>query len=116
MFDLTGFKNINDTYGHDEGDRVLQGFAHFLLRVHRSEDILVRLGGDEFALIIKTASHAEGHAVGERVIAVVKSDSPAAVNVGVALRLPGEDVASALSRADQVMYAAKGRSLRATLR
>jgi len=45
LFDLTGFKEINDTYGHDEGDRVLRAFAHFLLRLHRSEDILVRLGG-----------------------------------------------------------------------
>ncbi len=116
LFDLTGFKNINDTYGHEEGDRVLQGFAHFLLRLHRSEDILVRLGGDEFALIIKTASQVEGAAVGERVIAAVKTDSPAAVNVGVASRLPGEDVASAMARADQVMYAAKGRSLKSTIR
>lgn len=116
VFDLTGFKVINDTYGHEEGDRVLQSFAHFLLRLHRSDDILVRLGGDEFALFIKTPSHLEGRAVVDRVVDEAKSHSPAAVNFGVALRLPGEDVATALARADQVMYAAKGRSLRSTRR
>jgi diguanylate cyclase (GGDEF)-like protein/PAS domain S-box-containing protein len=116
VFDLTGFKVINDTYGHEEGDRILRSFAHFLLRLHRSEDILVRLGGDEFALFIKTPSHLEGRAVADRLIDEAKRDSPAAVNFGVALRLPGEDVAAALARADQVMYAAKGRMLRSTRR
>lgn len=116
VFDLTGFKIINDTYGHEEGDRVLQAFAHFLLRLHRSGDILVRLGGDEFALFIRTASHNDGHPIVDRIIEAAQRDSPAAFNFGVALRLPGEDIATALSRADQVMYAAKGRSLRSTRR
>ncbi len=116
VFDLTGFKVINDTYGHEEGDRVLQAFAHFLLRLHRSGDILVRLGGDEFALFIRTASHNEGHPIVDRILDAAKRDSPAAFNFGVALRLPGEDIATALARADQVMYAAKGRSLRSTRR
>lgn len=116
LFDLTGFKKINDTYGHEEGDRVLQSFAHFLLRLHRSEDILVRLGGDEFAMFIRTATESEGRAVADRVIEAAKRDSPAACNFGVALRLPGEDLAGVMARADQVMYAAKGRSLRSTRR
>jgi len=116
LFDLTGFKEINDTYGHEEGDRVLRAFAYFLLRLHRSEDILVRLGGDEFALIIRTTTDAEARAVADRVIEAAKNDSPAACNFGVALRLPGEDLAAVMARADQVMYAAKGRSLRSTRR
>jgi diguanylate cyclase (GGDEF)-like protein/PAS domain S-box-containing protein len=116
LFDLTGFKTINDTYGHEEGDRVLKGFAHFLLRLHRSEDILVRLGGDEFALFVRSVIHDEGHSVADRVIEAAQRDSPAAFNFGVAIRMPGENVNSVLSRADQVMYAAKGRSLRSTRR
>ena len=112
LFDLTGFKNINDTYGHDEGDRVLRGFAHFLARHHRSEDILIRLGGDEFALFIRAAGEKEGRAISERIVDEVSRDSPAPVSLGVAFRLPGEDTQSLLSRADQVMNAAKGRSLR----
>ena len=95
---------------------LLQAFAHFLLRLHRSDDILVRLGGDEFALFIKAPSHHGGLAAVDRVIDEAKNNSPTAVNFGVALRRPGEDVATALARADQVMYAAKGRSLRSTRR
>ena len=116
LFDLTGFKAINDTYGHEEGDRVLRAFAHFLLRMHRSEDILVRLGGDEFALLIRTPTDEEGRAVADRVITATRDESPAACNFGVALRLPGESLADVMARADQVMYAAKGRSLRSTRR
>ena len=116
LFDLTGFKAINDTYGHAEGDRVLVAFAHFLLRLHRSEDILVRLGGDEFALFVRTLVEDEGRAVADRVIEAAQRDSPAAFNFGVAVRMPGEDVSRVLSRADQMMYEAKGRSLRSTRR
>jgi len=114
LFDLTGFKAINDTYGHEEGDRVLKAFALFLLRLHRSEDMLVRLGGDEFALFVRAAMADEGRAVVDRVIEAAQRDSPAAFNFGVAVRAPGETVSSVLSRADRVMYAAKGRSLVST--
>lgn len=116
LFDLTGFKNINDTYGHEEGDRVLQGFAHFLLRLHRSQDVLVRLGGDEFALFVKTLMQDDGRAAVDRVIEAAQRGSPAAFNFGVAVRMPGETVSAVLSRADHMMYAAKGRSLRSTRR
>jgi diguanylate cyclase (GGDEF)-like protein/PAS domain S-box-containing protein len=116
LFDLTDFKTINDTYGHDEGDRVLQAFAHFLSRHHRSEDVLVRLGGDEFALFIRATSDEDGRAVSQRVIAAASASSPAAFSLGTALRRPGERVTGLLTRADQVLYASKGRSLRPRLR
>ncbi len=116
LFDLTDFKKVNDTYGHDEGDRVLQAFAHFLARHHRSEDILVRLGGDEFALFIRASSEDEGHAISQRVVEGATRDSPAAFSLGSALKRPGENISALLSRADHVLYASKGRSLRAQRR
>jgi diguanylate cyclase (GGDEF)-like protein len=111
LFDLTDFKGINDTYGHDEGDRVLRAFAHFLSRQHRSDDILVRLGGDEFALFVRAPSEDEARAITDRVVEVAKRDSPAAFGLGTAFRREGEEVSSLLSRADRGLYASKGRSL-----
>jgi diguanylate cyclase (GGDEF)-like protein/PAS domain S-box-containing protein len=112
LFDLTDFKRINDTYGHDEGDRVLQAFAHFLTRHHRSEDILIRLGGDEFALFMPSSTEDEVRAVAERVVEAAGRDSPAAFSVGTAFRRHGERVSGLLTRADRVLYASKGRRLR----
>jgi diguanylate cyclase (GGDEF)-like protein/PAS domain S-box-containing protein len=116
LFDLTDFKSINDTYGHDEGDRVLQAFAHFLARHHRSEDILVRLGGDEFALFIRASSEDDGHAISQRVVEGATKDSPAAFSLGTALKRPGETISALLTRADHVLYASKGRSIRSQRR
>jgi diguanylate cyclase (GGDEF)-like protein/PAS domain S-box-containing protein len=116
LFDLTDFKRINDTYGHDEGDRVLQAFAHFLARQHRSEDILVRLGGDEFALFVRAANEQEGRAISTRVLEAADRDSPTAFSLGTAWKQHGESVSSLLSRADQMLYASKGRSLRSKRR
>lgn len=52
MMDLDGFKAINDTYGHDVGDRVLRDFARFLADGKRSSDFLARYGGDEMTMIM----------------------------------------------------------------
>lgn len=60
MMDLDGFKSINDTYGHDAGDKVLKKFAEFLKANTRQCDISGRLGGDEFLWII---THVDEHGV-----------------------------------------------------
>ena len=112
VFDLLDFKAINDTYGHEEGDRVLRSFVHFLGRHHRTEDILVRLGGDEFALFLQAASEAEARAVTKRLLEAAALDSPAGFSMGLAYRKPGESVDEAMSRADRVMYASRGRRIR----
>ena len=52
MMDLDGFKNINDTYGHQAGDEVLTIVGQRLLSVVRSQDLVGRLGGDEFAVML----------------------------------------------------------------
>ncbi|MBU0927815.1 MAG: sensor domain-containing diguanylate cyclase [Spirochaetes bacterium] len=57
-FDLNGFKLINDTFGHKEGDRALKDFARIVYSSVREGDILGRLGGDEFILWINEASGA----------------------------------------------------------
>ena len=112
ILDLDNFKQINDTYGHEEGDRVLKGIAHFINRHGRAEDVLVRLGGDEFALLVQAASLTELESIAERVLEVAPFESPAAFSLGFAFRHPGDSVDQVISRADRAMYAAKGRGVK----
>ncbi len=52
FFDLDGFKAVNDSHGHAEGDRVLQEIGRILLREFRHSDVIARLGGDEFCVLL----------------------------------------------------------------
>jgi diguanylate cyclase (GGDEF)-like protein len=107
MIDLDDFKAVNDRYGHEEGDRVLQAFAHFLRRTGRAEDRLVRYGGDEFLLIIDVRSEVELEAVAERMARLGDDESPAAFSLGVAFRRSRESLSDVISRTDAHMYQAK---------
>lgn len=68
FLDLNGFKFINDTYGHDEGDRALQIFGKALKQVGRTSDIFARLGGDEFVVLLANARQHEAHIYIERLV------------------------------------------------
>jgi diguanylate cyclase (GGDEF)-like protein len=61
FLDLNGFKLINDTYGHDEGDRALETFGKALKQVGRTSDIFARLGGDEFVVLLANTRQHEAH-------------------------------------------------------
>jgi diguanylate cyclase (GGDEF)-like protein len=63
FFDLNGFKAINDTYGHAEGDRALATFAEVMRDTLRDSDVIGRLGGDEFVALLTDSSLAETTAV-----------------------------------------------------
>jgi diguanylate cyclase (GGDEF)-like protein/PAS domain S-box-containing protein len=66
LIDLDNFKGINDTYGHQAGDRLLQGIAGRIHQSIRPQDVGARLGGDEFAALIAGADGEEGLAVAQR--------------------------------------------------
>jgi diguanylate cyclase (GGDEF)-like protein len=71
FFDMNGFKAINDTFGHAEGDLALRHFANALKRTFRNTDIIGRLGGDEFAVLLLGSSPADTRAAIERLRALV---------------------------------------------
>lgn len=56
FFDLNGFKAVNDTYGHAEGDRALVTFSEVLIHAMRTSDVVGRLGGDEFVVLLTSAT------------------------------------------------------------
>ena len=109
VIDLDNFKDVNDRFGHEEGDRVLQGVAHFIGRYGRAEDQLIRFGGDEFVVLIDVKSDEEVRMVSERIREAAKRESPISLSVGHAVRRPGENLSEVIRRADEDMYRDKSR-------
>jgi diguanylate cyclase (GGDEF)-like protein/PAS domain S-box-containing protein len=109
LLDLDGFKPINDTFGHAEGDRVLREAAEQLAATCRPADVAGRLGGDEFALLLPETSGADAARVGERVQRAI-ADLGAEVGISFGIGQwpedgPGKE--TVLFRADMALYAAK---------
>jgi diguanylate cyclase (GGDEF)-like protein/PAS domain S-box-containing protein len=113
--DLDGLKTINDTYGHEWGDRVLRAVAERIAGTVRSGDIAARVGGDEFVVI------ADGILDDDAVVGLATKLADAVtqpvhhgahtvtptLSIGLALADRGEDVAAALRRADAALYERK---------
>ncbi len=114
LFDLDRFKQINDVYGHQVGDQVLQGFAHILV-THLPGGVFGRLGGEEFAALIE-GTQEEALALAEQIkndlehsaITLGDAHAQATVSVGCATAV-GVPIAELLTRADQALYEAKAR-------
>jgi diguanylate cyclase (GGDEF)-like protein len=75
FFDLNGFKAINDTFGHAEGDLALRNFATALNQTFRSTDIIGRLGGDEFAVLLLDSTPSDTRAAIRRLRVIVTSQN-----------------------------------------
>lgn len=73
MLDIDHFKNINDTYGHSAGDKVLQAVARSLARCIRPMDSVARYGGEEFAVVLPNCLVSVGELVAERIRLTVES-------------------------------------------
>jgi diguanylate cyclase (GGDEF)-like protein/PAS domain S-box-containing protein len=117
LCDIDGFKEINDTYGHDVGDRVLQTISATLKTLLRKTDTAGRYGGDEFMLILpETPRKGAENLTGKLLSAVQDADlnlpdgkpHRLSMSIGIAEPLENEDsIDSVIKRADDAMYASK---------
>jgi diguanylate cyclase (GGDEF)-like protein/PAS domain S-box-containing protein len=109
--DLDGLKLINDTLGHDTGDRLLKNCAAILQECLRQEDILARVGGDEFSAILPRTDKAAGENIVRRIRECTNrynqdnGDLPLGISLGVATAEKSDTALKDLfKRADDMMY------------
>jgi diguanylate cyclase (GGDEF)-like protein len=116
LFDVDGFKDINDTLGHVAGDKVLQKVAQCLGQTFRKNDFIARYGGDEFVIIVENLTKEMAR---ERILnfrnslkkirftSYVKGDIDITVSAGIALAVEGDTPERVIRRADKAMYDSK---------
>jgi diguanylate cyclase len=115
LIDIDFFKNINDTYGHLEGDRILKEVGEILYRTSRSIDIVSRNGGEEFSILLPNCSYSHALEVAERIRLGIEQHTfilsngmkiPVTVSIGVAT-YPDTESDDLYYHADQKLYQAK---------
>jgi len=113
MLDIDHFKQINDTYGHRAGDRVLQEMARLVAGLIRRADFPARWGGEEFVILLPDTDSKAAVGLAEKIRdRIARHEFPVVgritISCGVSALHPGEnDGAPLFERADQAMYAAK---------
>jgi diguanylate cyclase (GGDEF)-like protein len=116
FIDLDDFKNVNDTLGHDAGDRLLQAVAGRLKQALRGADTIGRMGGDEFVILIEgTSDSSRGEVVGERILEAMRepfhldgSAVPIVVTTSAGIAIGHRSAPGDLLRdADVALYQAK---------
>lgn len=118
LFDLDHFKGVNDRYGHDIGDLVLQEVTDVVLATLRPDAVFGRWGGEEFLVVVPQAGLDEGAAVAERLRQAIAAHAfsgglSMTASFGVSVVSDADSVDAVLLRADRLLYVAKesGRDL-----
>ena len=116
MIDVDGLKKINDSLGHEAGNRVLTLVADALIRITRTEDVAARYGGDEFILLLPGIERGGAEEVAQRIRNVVYASTLEAgskmvrVNVSVGAAsypVDGDEIETLIQAADSAMYREK---------
>ncbi len=112
LFDLDFFKVVNDSFGHDVGDKVLVEVTQAVQALIRKDDVLARFGGDEFAILSLGTGVFEAASVARRVEEAIcalgkRYGVVLGASFGVAEYIPGEGVEAFLRRADTLLYQEK---------
>lgn len=118
IMDMDHFKQVNDTYGHDAGDRILKQLSEVIQRTARSTDLAARFGGEEFVVLMPETDEQSALTAANRMREIVEA-TPFVINaggetitktvsIGIANSHPDGDSAEALiKRADEALYSAK---------
>jgi diguanylate cyclase (GGDEF)-like protein len=114
LFDLDGFKDVNDTLGHDVGDMLLQAVASRLTKFSEKDDLICRLGGDEFAVLSAGLCSVSAYELAQHLMEVVRlpyriNDHEIQIGTcsGVAIFSDEPDMEELFKRADLALYEAK---------
>ncbi|CAM3980158.1 diguanylate cyclase [Arcobacter cloacae] len=112
ILDIDFFKNVNDTYGHDVGDRVLKQFVQIIQNSSRNDDLVIRWGGEEFILLLKINSIDNAKKVLENIRKTIAQTSFEKVehitcSIGATVYRENETIEDSFKRADKALYEAK---------
>lgn len=112
LFDIDNFKEINDKYGHQKGDKVLVRFSNLLKASIRDTDSLTRWGGEEFIVLALHLSEADAAQLADRLRVLISAhnfriEDPVTVSIGIAEFNYEDDLDSWIRRADDALYKAK---------
>ncbi|EMG29637.1 diguanylate cyclase [Campylobacter showae] len=115
MLDIDHFKQINDTYGHDGGDRALKTLAKKLIDETKKGDLVARFGGEEFCIVLKNVSHEEAvkffvnlrASIANCKVRLKKEQIKFTVSIGVAFSRSDYRLDELLELADEALYRAK---------
>ena len=113
MFDLDHFKQVNDTHGHDAGDRVLETMGSLLSELGRLEDLPARFGGEEFIVFLPHTDADGAMAFADRVrntisrMDILENGYTVTASAGVAILETGDSNEGLIKRADDALYRAK---------
>lgn len=111
LIDIDNFKEVNDKYGHEVGDKVLEMVAYEIQNSVREADIVGRWGGDEFIVILRNTDIEKAKKVAERIKEQVKNIKVNSINLSVSIGLTEyngrESLKDLIRKADKALYRAK---------
>ncbi len=122
IIDIDNLKNINDTFGHDRGDRIIKGVANEIKNAVRKTDPVCRLGGDEFAIIFIETDIEKAKSIVENICNRISQNlileaTKVTVSIGIAKLDDNDNTATLYKRADEALYLSKkqGRNMVTTV-
>lgn len=116
FIDVNKFKFINDTYGHEIGDKILTRVADMLTEVTRDNDVVVRYGGDEFLVLLPNMKHIDNYNIvvsriikaKDKTLVIEGNKIPVSLSMGISFYPDdGDTIDKLVTKADEAMYIAK---------